>query len=64
MFDLGSRVVAFDLMVRWVTVNGVRGFSIGCGLVAHSARRNDAMTPRARSDVDETMTAGKEISTK
>ena len=61
MFDLGSRVVAFDLMVRWVT-NGVRGFSIGCGLVAHSARRNDAA--RARSDVDETMTAGKEISTK
>jgi hypothetical protein len=61
VFDLGSRVVAFDLMVRWVTVNGVRGFSIGCGLVAHSARRNDA---RARSDVDETMTAGKEISTK
>ena len=69
MFDLGSRVVAFDLMVRWVTVNGVRGFSIGCGLVAHSARRNDAARAqstslRARSDVDETMTAGKEISTK
>ena len=61
MFDLGSRVVAFDLMVRWVTVNGVRGFSIGCGLVAHSARRND--DARA-ADVDETMTAGKEISTK
>ena len=65
MFDLGSRVVAFDLMVRWVTVNGVRGFSIGCGLVAHSARRNARYErPRARSDVDETMTAGKEISTK
>ena len=68
MFDLGSRVVAFDLMVRWVN-NGVRGFSIGCGLVAHSARRNDAARAqstslRARSDVDETMTAGKEISTK
>jgi len=62
VFDLGSRVVAFDLMVRWVTVNGVRGFSIGCGLVAHSARRNDAAC--ARSIVDETMTAGKEISTK
>ncbi len=53
VFDLRSRVVAFDLMVRRVTVDSVRGFSIGSGLVAHGARRNDAA--RARSDVDETV---------